>query len=416
MILRCIFRTIVRIVIGGIFIFSGYVKAIDPIGSEIKFGEYFEAFGLSALEPGALTFGILLSTLELITGLCFLFGLKIKLASLGAVLFMIFMTLLTLVLAVTNAVQDCGCFGDAIKLTNWQTFYKNIIIMPLVVYAFVERKNYRQSFGNRTEWTIAILLLFASSGISIYACRHLPFIDFMEYRAGVNIPEGMIVPENAPVEIYEDITFVYEKDGKKETFTIENLPDSTWTYLDASVPKLLKKGYVPPTKDFSITALETGETIHDKIFAQGGYLIIITSPDVNKAKTVKTNAVNELYEYSHKNAVNFILLSGSSEQANQAYRHNVDAKYPVYATDPTVLKSMARSNPGIILLKDNTILKKWNINDTPSVDELKDLLSRNPDDIIADNHKRSKQTTLLFITIISLLFIFFSAKSLRSKK
>jgi uncharacterized membrane protein YphA (DoxX/SURF4 family) len=414
--LRYIIRTIVRIAIGLLFIFSGYVKAIDPTGSGIKFGEYFEAFGMSALEPGALIFGILLSTVELIIGLCFLLCLKIKLASLGAILFMAFMTVLTFVLAITNAVQDCGCFGDAIKLTNWQTFYKNLIIIPFIIYAFVERKNYRQAFENKTEWIIAILLLFISSGISIYTYRHLPFIDFMEYKAGVNIPEGMIIPEDAPVDIYEESIFVYEKDGKRENFTLENLPDSTWKYVDSPAPKLLKKGYVPPAKDFSITSLTTRDFVHDDIFAQGGYLIFITSADVNKAKLKNSNTLNKLYEYSVDNNINFMLLSGSSEQANQVYLQNTEAKYPVYSTDPTVLKSMVRSNPGIILLKDNTILKKWNINDVPSVSELKDLLSKNPEDIIADNYKNSKRTNILFACIVLVLFIFFSIKSFYSKK
>ncbi|MDR1594369.1 MAG: DoxX family protein, partial [Prevotellaceae bacterium] len=336
--LRCIFRTVARIAIGLLFIFSGYVKAIDPIGSEIKFGEYFEAFGMLALEPGALFFGILLAAVELIIGLCFLFGLRMKLASLGAILFMTFMTGLTLVLAITDAVQDCGCFGDAVKLTNWQTFYKNLIIMPFVIYAFVERKNYRQIFDNKKEWIIAILLLIVSSCISIYTYRHLPFIDFMAYRAGANIPEGMIIPEDAPADVYEPSTFIYEKDGKKEIFTLDNLPDTTWKHVDTPAPKLLKKGYDPPTKDFSITSLETRESIHEDIFAQGGYLIFITSADIGHAKLKNSDVLNQLYEYSTNNNVNFIMLSGSSEQANLAYLQNVKANYPVYATDATVLK------------------------------------------------------------------------------
>jgi uncharacterized membrane protein YphA (DoxX/SURF4 family) len=399
-----------------LFIFSGYVKAIDPIGSEIKFGEYFEAFGMSALEPGALVFGILLSAVELIIGLCFLFGLRIKLASLGAILFMAFMTVLTLVLAITNAVQDCGCFGDAVKLTNWQTFYKNLIILPFVIYAFAERKNYRQIFENKTEWIIAILLLIASSGISLYAYRHLPFIDFMAYKVGVNIPDGMIIPEGAPADVYEESIFIYEKDGKKEGFTIDNLPDSTWTFVEVPEPVLLKRGYVPPTKDFSITSLEKRESLHENIFAQGGYLVFITSADINNAKLKNSAAVNELCEYSVNNNINFMMLSGSSEQANQIYLQNAKAKYPVYATDATVLKSMARSNPGIILLKDNIILKKWNINDAPSVDELKTLLAENPDEIIADVQNCSKRSTVLFICTVFALFVFFSVKSLYSKK
>jgi uncharacterized membrane protein YphA (DoxX/SURF4 family) len=413
--LRCIFRTIIRIAIGLLFIFSGYVKAIDPIGSEIKFGEYFEAFGMSALESGALVFGILLATVELIIGLCFLFGLRMKLASLGAILFMAFMTVLTLVLAITNAVQDCGCFGDAIKLTNWQTFYKNLIIMPFVIYAFVERKNYKQIFENKTEWIIAIFLLIASSSISIYAYRHLPFIDFMAYKVGANIPEGMIIPEGAPADVYEESTFIYEKDGKQEIFTLENLPDNTWTYVDAPTPKLLKKGYVPPTQDFSITSMETGESIHENVFVQGGYLIFITSADITHAKLKNSDALNELYQYATNNGINFMMLSGSSEQANQVYLQNAKAKYPVYATDATVLKSMVRSNPGVMLLKDNMVLQKWNINDAPSIDELKDLLSKNPENIIAENYSCSKWTTILFVCLVFVLFVFFSVKAFMAK-
>jgi uncharacterized membrane protein YphA (DoxX/SURF4 family) len=409
--IRCIIRTVTRIAIGLLFIFSGYVKAIDPIGSEIKFGEYFEAFGMSFLEPGALFFGILLATVELIIGLCFLFGLRMKLASLGAILFMAFMTVLTLVLAITDAVQDCGCFGDAIKLTNWQTFYKNLVIMPIVVYTFIERKNYRQIFENKTEWLIAIFLMLASSGISLYAYRHLPFIDFMAYKVGANIPEGMNIPEGAPADVFEKSTFIYEKDGKQETFTLDNLPDdTTWTFVDAPEPKLLKRGYVPPTMDFSISSLETGESIHENVFAQGGYLIFITSANINNAKLKNSETLNKLYDYSANNNINFMMLSGSSEQANQIYLQNAKAKYPVYATDATVLKSMARSNPGIMLLKDNTVLKKWNINDAPSVDELEDLLSKNPEDIIAGNYSCSRWTTIFFIVIVFVLFVFFSVK------
>ncbi|MDR2027143.1 MAG: DoxX family protein [Prevotellaceae bacterium] len=413
--LKCILRTIVRIAIGLLFIFSGYVKAIDPTGSGIKFGEYFEAFGMSALEPGALVFGVLLSSVELVIGLCFLLGVRIKLASLGAVLFMVFMTVLTLILAITDAVQDCGCFGDAIKLTNWQTFYKNLIIMPFVIYAFVERKNYRQIFGNKTEWIIAVFFLAVPSGISIYAYRHLPFIDFMEYKAGVNIPDGMIIPEGAPADIYEESVFIYEKDGKRESFTLENLPDSTWKFIDAPAPKLLKKGYVPPAKDFSITAPDTRNAVHEDIFARGGYLIFITSADVGSAKLDNSNALNGLYEYSVNNNISFMMLSGSSEQANQVYVQNTGAKYPVYSTDATVLKSMVRSNPGIMLLKNNTVLKKWNINDVPSTDELKGLLSENPEDIIAGSYSCSKRTNILFICIVAALFVFFSVKSFYRK-
>jgi hypothetical protein len=322
------------------------------------------------------------------------------------------MTVLTLVLAITDAVQDCGCFGDAIKLTNWQTFYKNLIIMPFVVYTFIERNAYRQIFGDKKEWAIVVLLLVASSGISVYTYRHLPFIDFMAYRAGVNIPEGMSIPEGAPADVYEQRTFIYEKDGQKQIFTLDSLPDDSWSFVDTPTPKLLKKGYVPPTKDFSITSLETGESIHEDIFAQGGYIVFVTSANIGDAKLKNADVLNQLYEYSAANNILFIMLSGSSEQANQVYLQKTEARYPIYSTDATVLKSMVRSNPGIMLLKDNTVLKKWNINDVPSGDELKTLLSQNPDEIIASVNKSGQSTTIILACIVLVMLVGFSVISL----
>jgi hypothetical protein len=237
----------------------------------------------------------------------------------------------------------------------------------------------------------------------------------MAYKAGVNIPEGMIVPEGAQPDVYEDGTYTYEKDGKKETFTLDNLPDSTWKFVEASKQKLLKKGYEPPTKDFSVTSLETGEILHEDIFAKDGYLIFITSADVNRASLKNSDILNDLYKYSLDKGISFMMLSGSSEQANQVYLQNAKAKYPVYSTDATVLKSMVRSNPGIMLLKDSVILKKWNINDAPSVDKLKKLLSMKPDEIIAGSGSFGKWTTVLLACAAFVLFVWFSIRSFRNK-
>jgi hypothetical protein len=303
-----------------------------------------------------------------------------------------------------------------VKLTNWQTFYKNLIIDPFVIYAFIERKNYRQIFDIKVEWGIVAVLLFASTGISVYAYKHLPLIDFMAYKVGVNIPDGMIIPEGAPIDIYEDGTYIYEKEGKKESFTLENLPDDTWKFVEASVPKLLKKGYVPPTQDFSITPVSGGDAVHEDIFSIGGYLIFITFPKISTGNLKKSDMLNDLYQYSLDNNINFMMLAHGSVEELEEYSRKTKAEYPAYFTDITVLKSMVRANPGIILLKDNVILKKWNINDTPSVNELKDLLSKNPEKIIADSHSCSKLTTLLLACIVFILFVLFSIKSFYHKK
>ncbi|MDR2424968.1 MAG: DoxX family protein [Prevotellaceae bacterium] len=412
--MSCIVRTVIRIAIGILFVYSGYVKAIDPVGSAIKFGEYFEAFGTHFLVSGSLIFGVLLAMVELITGLCFLFGLHIRLASLVSVLFMTFMTGLTFVLALTNLVQDCGCFGDAIKLTNWQTFYKNLIIDPFVVYIFVERKKYRQIVTPKTEWATLAMMVVATAGLALFCYRHLPLIDFIAYKVGVNIPEAMTVPENAPVDEYEAGKYIYEKNGEQQTFTIDNLPDSTWIFVDAPKPKLLKKGYVAPAHDFSISSPEGN--IHENIFATGGYAIFITAVDITKMKTGKLAQMNEIAGYAAQNGVNCIMLSGSSDQTNEVYARENGLNCPVYFTDATILKSMVRANPGMILLKDNTILKKWNYNDFPSIDELKQLMALPPKTVIANHYKYYNTINHVIIGLIALLFVLFSVTSLRKRK
>jgi len=408
--IKCILRTVVRISMGILFIFSGYVKAIDPIGSAIKFGDYFEAFGMHFFAPGSLVFGVLLAVLELMIGLCFLFGLKMKLTSLGALLFMVFMTGLTFVLAVTDLVKDCGCFGDAVTLTNWQTFFKNIVIMPFVIYAFIERKNYKQILCLKAEWGVVAFLLISSVGISIYTYRHLPFIDFMAYKVGVNIPEAMKIPDGAPSDKFKS-AYIYAKDGKRKTFSIDNLPDSTWAFVDAK-NNLIKKGYVAPAQDFSIAEKQTH--IHNEIFSKGGYAVFFTSDNVSKAKTKKLNVVNDIYDYSKNNNINFIMLSGSSDAANQSFSQQTN-NYPIYFTDATVLKSMVRSNPGMMLLKDNTIIKKWNYNDLPTVDEFKKLLTESPEKLISNHYKCASKINYSLLIIVICLFAFFTWKSINKR-
>jgi uncharacterized membrane protein YphA (DoxX/SURF4 family) len=350
------------------------VKIVDPIGSEIKFGEYFEAFGMHVLVPGSLAFGVLLAVAELVTGLCLLFGLRMKLASLASVAFIGFFTALTFVLALTDAVKDCGCFGDAVKLTNWQTFYKNLIILPFTVYMFVERRKYKTFMSCRAELSVVGLFLLASVGISTYCYRHLPLIDFIAYKAGANIPKEMSIPEGAPEDVYAEGTYIYEKNGRKQTFTLDNLPDSTWVFVDAPPPKLLKKGYVPKIQDFSISSSEG--LIHDKIFERGGYVIFVTSENISKMNTGKSALLNELYEFSTKSGINFMMLTASQDDAAD-YAAKAGAAYPIFFTDATALKSMVRSNPGMMLLKDNVVLKKWHYNDFPSVEELRNALEIN---------------------------------------
>lgn len=404
-----ILRAIIRISIGLLFVFSGYVKVIDPIGSAIKFGDYFEAFGWSALQPGAFAFGIFLAVAELSIGLCFLFSIHMRLAALGGLLFMLFFTPLTFVLAVTDMVKDCGCFGDAVKLNNWDTFFKNLIILPFSIYIFIQRKKFKPFFSLSMEWFIGIGIACIALCISLFTYRHLPFIDFMPYKVGVNILKSKEIPEDAPMDEYQ-IVFIYEKDGKRHEF-VNDLPeyvweDSTWVYVDRK-DKLIKEGYTPPTKDFMID--KDGEYIEEEVLMQAGDLIFITSPDIAEFKSKKNKEINDLYEYSEQNEVNFMMLSSSSPEKNEIFAEKNDFSFPIYYTDKTVVWSMVRSNPGIMLLRDGTILAKWNINDIPTKEEIQKILSKETGKIVKDHENAESRSTLIFILIVAFFFLLFSA-------
>ena len=193
---------ICRILIGLVFIFSGFVKGIDPLGSDYKFTDYFNAFGMSWMNFSALFFSFLLSMAEFIIGICLFLNIKTKLASWGALLFMAVFTPLTLILAIKNPVTDCGCFGDALVLTNWETFFKNIILLVMVLLVFFNRNRFKSIFNVLEQSVIltgSIIFMFC---IEMYSYRHLPILDFRPYAVGANITEGMTIPEGAPHDEY----------------------------------------------------------------------------------------------------------------------------------------------------------------------------------------------------------------------
>lgn len=247
-----IIANVSRFITGVVFIFSGFVKVVDPLGSAYKFTDYFVAMRLNFLIDFSLPFSVLMCTAELLIGLMLLFNLLPKIASWCLLLFMVMFTPLTLWLAAANPVQDCGCFGDALILSNWATFGKNLVLLALAVFVFIYRKKFSPLFAKPAQWGISVAFGMLGLAICFYALMYLPPIDFRPYRIGANIQEGMAIPESERdnVDVYES-TFIYEKDGAKKEFKLENLPDSTWKFVDAN-HTLVTEGYVPPIHDFSI--------------------------------------------------------------------------------------------------------------------------------------------------------------------
>jgi hypothetical protein len=349
-----IIRLISRIITGSLFIFSGFVKAIDPLGSAYKFSDYFQAFHLDFLKFLSLPLAILLFTAEFITGFSVLTGFRHKTGIWGVFLLMLFFTPLTLILALTNPVSDCGCFGDAIHLTNWETFGKNIILLIFVLILFSGRKSAKQIFKPFTEWLLLVFVSILFVAFSLANIRYLPLIDFLPYKTGTNIPEKMKRPEGAIPDQYAT-TFIYEKDGISKEFTINNYPanDTLWKFVKQK-SILVKKGYVPPIHDFSITNLQN-EDLTEKVLNTPGYTVLMISKKLKEADSANLAKGFELGSLCSTSEINFLILtaSGGEDMTNRG------DTLTFCNTDETTLKTMMRSNPGYILIKNGTIIGKW---------------------------------------------------------
>jgi len=353
-----------RIIIGIVFMFSGIVKAIDPLGSAYKFHDYFQAFGMEFLHPLALPLSILLSTSEFISGFAVLSGYRQKAGIILVMLLMIVFTPLTLVLALTNPVSDCGCFGDAIHLTSWETFGKNIFLMVFAVILFAGRKRARNVFAPAKEWMLLGIMTLLVVVFGLLNLRYLPLIDFLPYKPGVSIAEGMKIPEGVAADQYET-TFIYEKDGMRKEFSLDNYPadDTSWVFVDAK-SVLVKKGYQPPIHDFSLTTRE-GIDLTDQILADGGYTLLFISTKLEEADPSRLEKGFNLGKYLAANGIGFYVVTASGADVLRDYNDGL-----TYCTaDDITLKTIVRSNPGYLLLRGGSIAGKWSWATVPAREE-----------------------------------------------
>ena len=355
-----------RLILGAVFVFSGFVKAVDPLGFTYKMEDYLVAMGPFFEQFSSVAFGssILLSAVELVIGLNFLFGIRMKETTWVAALFMLVMTPLTLWIALDNPVHDCGCFGDALVISNWATFWKNIAIDIVLLVIFFLLKKHHAFVAAKTQWIFTVYALFFSIALSVYCYRHLPLLDFRPYSNGSNIIKGMHIPDDAEPDSF-DIKLVYAKDGIEKEFSMEDYPrnDSTWVFVDQKTV-LIKKGYEPPIHDFTIESLEDGD-ITDLVLENADYSFLLVSYDFSKADLSRAAEINAIYDYAKENGYNFYALTASVSQDIESYLTKTKAAYPICLTDVITLKTIVRSNPGLVLLKDATVINKWHYNDLP---------------------------------------------------
>jgi uncharacterized membrane protein YphA (DoxX/SURF4 family) len=356
--------SISRLIISIVFIFSGFVKAVDPAGSTIKFTDYFVAFHIQFLEPIALPLAVILAAVEFLIGISMLLGYRYKIAAWVLLIFMLFFTILAFILALTNPVSDCGCFGDAIIMTNWQTFFKNIIILPFALIVFITRKKINPVYPAVTEWIYLSVFALLAVVFQVHALRHLPLLDFRPYSVGSHIADKMVIPEGAETDEYETYLY-YEKDGEIKEFTEENFPwqDTTWKFVD-SRHILIKKGYEPPIHDFTVVD-ENGFDHTDFILENPEYTMLLISYNLQDADENGLKVANDLAASCIKNNCTFYSLTSSTQNEIDKIRSSLALNYDFYATDEITLKTIIRSNPGIVLLKEGTIIGKWHHRDYP---------------------------------------------------
>lgn len=398
-----------RILLGLVFVFSGFVKAVDPLGSTYKIQDYLAAMGLDFFAPIALAVGIGLAAFEFILGVCLLLGTNLKTTSILAIIMMCFMTPLTLWIAIADPVSDCGCFGDALVISNWQTFWKNIVLMALAILVFKWKEYSPKLFTERTDWLIAICAGCFSILLSIYCYFNLPIIDFRPYKNGTNLIEAMQIPEDAEEDVIETI-LIYEKDGVQKEFSLSDYPkdDSTWTFVD-SKHEIIKKGYEPPIHDFTMEDPDNGDITED-VLNNPGYSFLMVCYRVEKAVTNNKQKINDIYQFAKENGYGFYCMTATGLETEEMREFKTEMEwgkggegYTFVNSDEITLKTIVRSNPGLVLIKNGTVVNKWSNKNLPTFDK---PLDQSPKGEIQQPNEWSMvfKSILAFLATIALVF------------
>lgn len=408
--LRITVVNVCRFVLAATFIFSGYVKAIDPLGTLYKLKDYAAAMSLNGLLPDWALVGvaIALGALEFALGVFMLFAVRRHVVSRITLAFMTAMTVLTLWIFVADPVKDCGCFGDALKLTNGETLLKNIVLSACAALVAWRPVDMARFISRSNQWIVRYYTVAYIVITSVYCLYTLPIFDFRPYHVGMNIKQGMEIPEGAEQPEFES-TFLLRKNGETREFTLDNYPDSTWEYVDTRTVQT-KKGYEPPIHDFALTSCDTGEDITEQVLTKKGYTFLLVSPRLAVADDSNFGDIDQIYEYAEENGADFYCVTASANDEIERWRDLTGAEYQFCNADETTLKTMIRSNPGLMLLKDGTIIGKWSHNALPQTDDLTAPLQQ-----LAIGKAQNDSTTKRLLIVLLTFFLPLSALTLADR-
>ncbi len=350
-----------RIFVGILFIISGFIKLNDPVGFSFKLKDYFapEVLNLEFLVPYALLIAILVVIYEVLLGVMIILGYAKKFTLWSLLLMIVFFTFLTFYSAVTGKVTDCGCFGDAMKLTPWESFWKDVVLLILILILFFGKKHIQPFFTTSIRRYSVLATFIASMVFCYYVLQHLPWIDFRAYKIGANIAEGMTVPEGAPEAIYE-YTWTFNEGGEEVAYiTNGDYPNSSGEYVGYKT-KLIQEGYEPPVHDFTIE--KDGQDQSAQLLQEPN-LIVVVAYSMSNTETQGYTNIREITNQAIKKGYKVIGMSASSEAQTNAIKEMWKLNFDFYFCDETTLKTIVRSNPGILELQQGTITQKLHWND-----------------------------------------------------
>lgn len=357
-----------RLLLAAVFIVSGYVKAVDPKGLLYKLQEYAVLFPLEGtwLSDILMPMAILLSAVEFVLGVMLLMGTNRRFSTVAILMLMLLFTPWTLVLAIWEPVKDCGCFGDAFKLSNWATFFKNVVLLVLASFVWVKRSRIKRFISPRGSWLVTLFALLYIGTVEYYGINHLPVMDFRPFAIGSDLNEGV---RDIPAEYR--LLYRYEKDGNVLEQDSEGAPDSTWNYLGTR-SDVISEGVPARIQDFWFEPMDGGADINEKLLSDSNYTCLLVADKLEAADENRVDKINDIYDYCVDNNLSFYALTSSLDDEVALWRKQTGAEYPFYAADNLLLKTMVRSNPGLLVLKSGKVVAKWCMNDVPELygDEL----------------------------------------------
>lgn len=389
-----------RWLLGLVLMVSGFVKAIDPVGSMYTLQEYADAFSTGTFSDGFMTFAVMFqSALEFLFGVFLFMGIYRRFSACLAPLVMLFFTALTFLIYWEDKISDCGCFGEAFTLSNGETLLKNVFLLLLSVVVFLGRRRFVYCISSHSRWMVTIFAIFYISLAEAMSFIHLPVLDFSLYAAGNDLRRMTEVPAGE-----HRIVDVYEFDGELREYHEGEQPDTLGNFVE-SRSEFVGEPALPLINDFAILDWEEDFDVVPEILADSGYVCVIAIENVEKASVSRVDKINELYDYCLENGIPFYATTASDGEVLELWRKRTGAEYPIYWTDEAVLRRMIRANPGLVLLKNGLIVGKWNVADLPAVELYAASSTGMPDGVLTYVEKMRGLGFWIPMLIVPLLFI-----------